>query len=101
MSIRYFPWLCVLGHENVLSSYVSHIDKGQPVGDSSFSDCIWLIHTQEAGVDYMASQFLATKGFITRKTECFTLNKPHEAQINVSTLGAVSHTHHGKRSFPW
>ena len=40
-------------------------------------------------MDYMATQFLATKGFITRKTECFTLNKPHEAQINVSTLGAV------------
>ena len=52
-------------------------------------------------MDYMATQFMATKGFITRKTECFTLNKPHEAQINVSTLGAVSHTDHGKRSFPW
>ena len=52
-------------------------------------------------MDYMAAQLMATKGFIIIKTECFTLNKPHEAQINVSTLGAVSHTDHGKRSFPW
>ena len=43
-------------------------------------------------MDYMATQFMATKGFITRKTECFTLNKPHEAQINVFTLGAVRRT---------
>ena len=52
-------------------------------------------------MDYMATQLMATKGFIRIKTECFTLNKPREAQINVSTLGAVTHTHHGKRSFPW
>ena len=44
-------------------------------------------------MDYMATQLRATKGFITRRAECFTLNKPREAQINVSTLGAVTHTH--------
>ena len=44
-------------------------------------------------MDYMATQLVATKGFITSKTECFTLNKPREAQINVSTLGAVTPTH--------
>ena len=44
-------------------------------------------------MDYMATQLMATKGFIRIKTECFTLNKPREAQINVSTLGAVTLTH--------